>query len=382
MSAIPACEGCGKALELTPDDRCRSCGYELPQFQGNGGQKFDSFPIEVSVNETNSPTTAPPQRYVLLEELSEGASEPSWLWGGFVAKEALTVIAGRPKVGKSTLLFALLAAIRWGRPFLRHETERAGAVLLTEERPQTVLMKARALGLANSIRSEPIPIGKESNLSPAVYVVGRHQANGIPWPQMVEETTAFAIGHGLGVMVVDTWNAWANLGGEDENAAGAVLKAVNPLGEAAAAGLAVLLIAHQRKAGGEFGEGIWGSSALAGAVDVVVELERLKGDQNRSARIVRSVSRFPSTPDELYFEFTEEGSFDLFDPEEASAAADRSRVLEELRLLGPATADSVADAAGISKSRTRKALEELVGVGVEKTGKGVKGDPHIFEAAA
>ncbi len=188
-----------------------------------------------------------------------------------------------------------------------------GSVLLSEERLQTISMKARSLGLSHSFPADPIPIGPETNVSPPIYVLPRHDAHGTPWADVVTQATAFAIGHGLGVLVVDTWNAWASLGGEDENQAGAVLNAVTPLGEAAAPGLAVLLIAHQRKGGGEHGEAIRGSSALAGAVDVVVELERLKGE-HRSARIVRSVSRFPSTPDELVLRFTDEATFETFDP--------------------------------------------------------------------
>ena len=343
--------------------------------------EFVSGPIEISLPETNSEEAPQGVRFTLLDSLSEGAAtEPQWLWRGFVAREATTLIGGGPKVGKSTLLFALLAAIRNGEPFLECETELDGAVLLSEERPQTIALKARSLGLSNSIPAEPLAIGPETN-SPPVYVVPRHDAMGTPWAEVVKQATAFALGHGCGLLVVDTWNAWASLGGEDENAAGAVLKAVTPLGDAAAAGLAVLLIAHQRKSGGEYGEGIRGSSALAGAVDVVVELERLKGD-HRSARIVRSVSRFPSTPDELAFRFTEEGWFETFDPEEASAAAERARVLDAVRELGRATAEDVSNATDLHARKARKVLNELVGYGLERGGEGVKGDPFVFEVAA
>jgi hypothetical protein len=207
----------------------------------NGDQetrKFDSGPIAVSLPETNVLEEPQGVSFTLLDSLSLAVTEPAWVWRGFIAREALTVIGGRPKVGKSTLLFALLASIRSGEPFLEHETETAGAVLLSEERPQTISMKARSLGLSNSIQAERIPIGPESNVPP-VYVLPRHDAIATPWADVVAQATAFAVGHGLGVLVVDTWNAWASLGGEDENAAGAVLKAVTPLGEAAAAGLAV-----------------------------------------------------------------------------------------------------------------------------------------------
>ena len=46
---------------------------------------------------------------------------------------------------------------------------------------------------------------------------------------------------------------------------------MTPLIDATRAGLAVLLVHHQRKAGGEDGDAIRGSSALAGATDANVE---------------------------------------------------------------------------------------------------------------
>lgn len=381
---LAACPGCGKAFESTPDGRCSVCGYEPPKF--DSGVYRESLPesnLKDSIRQARDSVPESPQgvRFTLIEDLAEGLTEPAWLWRGFVARDALTVIAGRPKVGKSTLLFGLLAAIRSGAPFLDLETELSGAVLLTEERPQTIKMKARALGLDDSFQGEPLTGAPESNPAPPLAVVTRHDATGTSWPDMVEQATAYAVGHGLGLLVVDTWNSWASLAGEDENAAGAVLNAVSPLGEAAAAGLAVLLIAHQRKSGGEFGEGIRGSSALAGAVDVVVELERLRGD-HRSARIVRSVSRFPTTPEELVFEFTEEGAFEPFDPEAATAAAERARVLEAVREVGPGTATDIAEAADVTIRNARRILSDLVGDGVSRSGKGVKGDPHVFEVAA
>jgi predicted ArsR family transcriptional regulator len=65
-----------------------------------------------------------------------------------------------------------------------------------------------------------------------------------------------------------------------------------------------------------------------------------------------------------------------------SAAAERARVLEAVRDLGRATADDVSDAADLSARNARRVLTDLVGYGLERRGKGVKGDPHVFEAAA
>jgi hypothetical protein len=65
---------------------------------------------------------------------------------------------------------------------------------------------------------------------------------------------AYCAQHKLTVLVVDTFDRWTGLRGDAENAAGAVNAALEPLQYAAAAGLAVLLLSHQRKSSGEYGE--------------------------------------------------------------------------------------------------------------------------------
>ena len=85
--------------------------------------------------------------FLTLAEAIEGSAEPEWLWEGFVAPGALTVYSGPPKVGKSTLLFALFAALKDGTPFVGQATRQAGIALLTEERSVTLAEKAAAFNV-------------------------------------------------------------------------------------------------------------------------------------------------------------------------------------------------------------------------------------------
>ena len=46
----------------------------------------------------------------------EAPDEPEWIWGGYVAPGAITLVVGKPKFGKSTLTCALAEALdRHGR---------------------------------------------------------------------------------------------------------------------------------------------------------------------------------------------------------------------------------------------------------------------------
>jgi hypothetical protein len=108
----------------------------------------------------------PPPFGLLSQVLNETPAEPKWLLDGFLAPGAVTLVAGRPKVGKSTFLFALFEALATGQPFIGLDTCQSGILLLTEERPDTIAEKARAFGLADM----------------NTHVLMRYQARAMPSP--------------------------------------------------------------------------------------------------------------------------------------------------------------------------------------------------------
>jgi predicted ATP-dependent serine protease len=299
----------------------------------------------------------------LSKALASVPEEPEWTWRGFLAPGIVTLLAGRPKVGKSTFVFGLLEALTTGQPFLALATRETGVLLLSEERQGTLAEKARRFSLDG-----------------AVHLLMRHDVQGPrSWPDVIAEAVAYCHSNGLGLLVVDVLDKWAQLRGDAENNAGAVLEVLEPLMRAAAAGLAVLVVGHQRKSSGEFGEAVRGSNALTGAVDVVVELERPTADvlAGEGARLLRAVSRFMATPEELVAELGEEGYESRGDSFTARADAMRAQVLDVVQTLGEATTKKVADEAGLSERNTRRHLEWLLEAGtIAREGKGRRGDPH------
>ena len=80
------------------------------------------------------------------------------------------------------------------------------------------------------------------------------------WPDLIEAAEIEARRVGAGLLVIDTFSFWGALPAEREKDAGAVQGAMEPLIAATSEGLAILLIHHQRKGGGEEGEAVRGSS--------------------------------------------------------------------------------------------------------------------------
>lgn len=235
----------------------------------------------------------------------------------------------------------------------------------------------RILGL----NSFPAPLSpRAGNEIEPIRITTRHEVPAGTWPELVRLAISHCHQHGLGVLVVDTWDRWTSLRGDSENAAGAVNEALMPLQYAAASGLAVLIVSHQRKSAGEYGDAVRGSNALTGGVDVVVELERPAASfaLGSEARVLRAVSRFSSTPEELFVELNdEEGGFRAIEsPEEVKAAAERERLLDMLG-TGEATSKQLAEESELTDRTVRRHLTTLLEHGhVTREGEGKRGDPH------
>lgn len=294
--------------------------------------------------------------------LADAPPEPDWYWQGYVAPGVLTVLGARPKVGKTSLLAALMAALRDGSEFLGCGTRPARVLLLSEEREFTLAEKRNQFALGDD----------------DVGLLMRHQAFGVPWPEVVSEATEHCVRHDYGVLVVDTFNAWAGLRGDDESKSGPVLEAIEPLAAAAGHGLAVVLPVHQRKSEGTHGEALRGSNALAGAVDVIVEMERVVGEPN--ARRLRSVSRFASTPEDLVAELSDGAYRACGDLAQVKAHAEDVKIETALALYPKGASSQVlAHETGIGEATIRRRLEAKHGRReVDRRGSGKRGDPYLW----
>jgi hypothetical protein len=262
----------------------------------------------------------------------------------------ITDIAAVPKMGKTTLIFAAVHAVCTGGYFLDAPAPQGPAVYLTEEGRGTFLSAARRVGA-----------DQDTNL----YPIFRRDAFGMSWPQVCEEVRLLCEELGAVLVVVDTLSDWAGIRGEDENSAGKALEAIEPLRALAELpGLAVIVVRHERKSGGEVGQAARGSSQFTGAVDVVVSLRR---GTTSTQRRLGALSRFDDTPLDLVIELVD-GMFKKLGQGEGLHHATQELQIFDLVPVGREYAvgvNDVADAVAteMSPATVRRVLDRLVTLG-------------------
>ena len=114
-----------------------------------------------------------------------------------------------------------------------------------------------------------------------VTVLQRHEVRTTEWPAIVHLVRREAWRRGCAYVIVDTIRAWCPQAEQSNDHAAAVFNLARR--EWAARGLGVLFVHHDRKGGGDFGEGVAGPNNLVGSCDVLIELRRVEGRRHRAA---------------------------------------------------------------------------------------------------
>ncbi len=288
------------------------------------------------------------------------AEEPEpivWVWDQFLPEGGLALVTAFMKVGKSTFIYFLLVAIAQGRPFLEYATKQGGVLILAvEEHPRDVRLRLRRLGACPE--------------DPIYLHTGRLDCN----PATMAALRDFITDHEISLVVLDTLGLYWTI--KDENNNAAVVQQCSPfLDLARETGCCVVLVHHDRKAGGEEGRGIRGGSALLGLVDQAIMLDKRQGG-NKDQRMLRTVGRYAETPPELVLELAEEEYRNLGTPEEVGRDANMMKVWAVLT-DEPKDLVKLTQEALLNRRATVQALDDL-SQWIIREGEGKKGDPYRY----
>jgi hypothetical protein len=228
-----------------------------------------------------------------VSQISDHDAQVDFLWDGCLARGHITLLSALMKCGKSTLLGFLLRALQCRQPFLGRTTKEGRTLIVSEESRGLWCRRRDALALDDHLSLLCRPMLAKPSFG--------------DWQDFIEYVGNCAAERKIDLVLFDTIGAVAPW--KSENDAAEVQGTMTPLNRLTGAGLAVGLIHHIGKADGSEGRAARGSTALAGAVDILLEMRRYKPDDKQDRRRVLSgLGRFEEVPDEVVIELAADGS--------------------------------------------------------------------------
>ncbi len=281
-------------MKLRTSYVCQQCGYESPSWLGKCSN-CDSWNSmietvrDVSAAHSkqatvNSGTGAKPQKlsevkHIEKNRLKSGYDEFDRVMGGGIVPGSVTLLAGDPGIGKSTLLLHIIGKV-------------GGLYISGEESAEQVKLRAKRLG----IEGENIAILAETNVESIVGAIS-----------ILGETLKTKAA--IPLVIVDSIQTLSS--GELEGMAGSVGQIRHSaellIAAAKSQGVPVLIIGHVTKEGA-----IAGPKVLEHMVDAVLYLE---GERFANARILRTLkNRFGAIEEVGIFEMVGEGLKEITNP--------------------------------------------------------------------
>jgi hypothetical protein len=198
--------------------------------------------------------------------LAEPRVDEDWLVDGLLLAGGVSMVAAKPKVGKSTFARDLALRVSRGEPFLGRQTVKGRVIYLAlEEKQSQVTEHFGRMGAGNE------------NL--LLHVGSALDA--------LDELDALIEELGPCLVVVDPLFRLLRI--RDASAYAEVSNAIDPLIELARKrNCHLLLLHHMGKRGEENGDGVLGSTALFGSVDTLINLSKRAGGMRVVSTIQRS----------------------------------------------------------------------------------------------
>ncbi len=296
----------------------------------------------------------------LADFVTENPGTVEWVIEGLAARDAVTIIAGHAKTGKTTICAELAGANAMGANFLGKPTQGGSVLWIDLEQPR---------GLTGSVLSAhclpSAPVHVQWGTLPDLDVAG-----------------AFCEQQHVNLVVVDSWTK-ARQGVDDANDEVQAERAMQPwLDFARRYHVAVIFIHHLRKSEGSEGLDLRGSGALAASVDIACVFKRYdKVSDTDTRRSLEVFSRYGASKTVIE---RVDGRYRVCGtPGQVRRQTETAKVIavltEELR-----TAEEVATATGeLSVGAARTVLKQMAGAGqVQRVGTGKRGDAFRYAKAA
>jgi hypothetical protein len=306
---------------------------------------------------------------------SETSEEAEWACEGIVVFGGTTDLPAKPKTGKSQFALGL------SRAGLRHEEFLSRAVSIDR-----VIYCSEQADVSFKDQVSRAGLHKDTE---GFHLLSLSKVRRLDWPSRAALIERYVQDDPTKrtLVVIDTLSKWAGLKADEENSAGHLSKAAEPLQRLVAeTGIALLVLRHAGKkdASDDLSDAGRGSNAFAGEADILLSLRRVghRLANGRTTRELRGSGRFVEVPEELLIEWQEDGRYVVIG--ETEAVQHEVTVKAVLDLLADGreeTEDGIAKALDQPRTSVRRALMELTGLRdgrVTRLGDGHRNDPYRY----
>ena len=330
--------------------------YTNPSAIGNGLPRQHIEAFERITGRVEHPATRTGHLFTTAIETCQNIEASACLLEPIIYQGAIASLVAKIKVGKTSLALAAAWCGRHSQGFVGFAPPRT---------------KFRTLYLTEQPRASFAKQLIDAGLQKDDGVVVSYFASwkGRPWAEIVQVVIETAIRESTELIVIDTGSKWFGFKGDEENQAGAA-DAVTKLNPFVDQGGSVLILRHGRKSGGTLGDAGRGSSAIDGAVDVILHMHQPSGappdtreieaggrfDIQSPIRLRRKLQHHQPIEigsDDVYPAFT----FERID-RVAEDGKPRDRVYHALT-KGKRTVAQLAEELGVSDQTIKRAIEEL-----------------------
>lgn len=327
---------------------------------GGTFEKLERLAIETT---QWKPISGVAQTGFCLTKLSDLFQEPveeiTYIWDKTLIRGGLSIMAAKPKVGKSTLVRNLAVAVAKGEPlFLGRAITTCGPVVYfaLEEKRIEVRKHFERMGANNDL-----PIFVHTGSAPEKAIEELRKA-------VIESKSVMAIVDPLQRLVRSP----------DLNDYSSVSLALEPLMQIARdTGCHILLIHHANKAiARESGDSILGSTAIFGSVDCALIMKR-----SESYRTIESIQRYGEDLPRTVLTFdivtglTSSGG-SLEDVEIAECGTAIMELLTDHEITEKEIKDGITDHKGGTVSKSLRLLFQECKI--QRQGLGKKGNPYLY----
>jgi hypothetical protein len=281
---------------------------------------------------------------------------------------ATNLFCGRGKVGKTSFLTHMVAAVLRGESFLSTPTVQGACVWLNFETTQRLLLhKLEELGLVG----HKLPL---------------HVWSGFRQQFSLEQCAEAVNAAGAAVVVIDSFGAYSGLTESQMNDDGAVRAALMPIVEAARKSQAAwVLIHHMNKSKGPTEDQVKGNTALVEIADVIPALKWHGGAESTQRKFTNVLSRLSDDgPRELILDYDKTArSYAVLGTPAAVQAQEYGAAVLKVMSPEPRTRAEVAALVELSPGVVNRTLEALAERGeVTRSGKGKANNPYLYHLPA